>query len=39
MDRLAFARRAAELAIAYLHITSDDWKAEKASIDAWLRSS
>ena len=39
LDRLAFARRAAELDIPYFQMTKEDWAAEKASIDAWLRSS
>ena len=39
LDRAAFARRAAELDIPYFQMTREDWAAEKASIDAWLRSS
>lgn len=39
LDRVAFARRAAELDIPYFQMTKDDWEAEKATIDAWLRSS
>jgi len=38
LDRVAFARRAAELDIPYFQMTKDDWEAEKATIDAWLRS-
>jgi len=39
LDRVAFARRAAELDIPYFQMTKEDWEAEKASIDGWLRSS
>ncbi len=39
LDRVAFARRAAELDIPYFQMTEQDWAAEKASIDSWLRSS
>ena len=39
LDRVAFARRAAELDIPYFQMTKEDWAAEKASIDAWPRSS
>lgn len=39
LDRVAFARRAAELDIPYFQITKEDWEAERASIDAWQRSS
>ena len=39
LDRVSFARRAAELGIPYFQMTKEDWAAEKASIDAWLRSS
>jgi hypothetical protein len=39
LDRVAFARRADELEIPYFQITREEWAAEKASIDAWLRSS
>ena len=39
LDRVAFARRAAELDIPYFQMTKEDWAAEKASIDAWPASS
>lgn len=39
LDRVAFARRAAERDIPYFQMTKEDWDTEKASIDAWLRSS
>jgi predicted HTH domain antitoxin len=39
LDRASFARRADELDIPYFQITKEDWAAEKASIDAWPRSS
>jgi predicted HTH domain antitoxin len=39
LDRLAFARRAAELGIPYFQMTKDDWEDEKVTIDAWPRSS
>ncbi len=38
LDRVAFARRASELEIPYFLMNKDDWNAEKATIDAWLRS-
>jgi len=38
LDRVAFARRASELGIPYFLMTKEDWEAEKATIDAWLRS-
>jgi predicted HTH domain antitoxin len=38
LERLAFARRAAELGIPYFLMRKDDWAAEKATIDAWLQS-
>jgi predicted HTH domain antitoxin len=39
MDRVAFARRAAELDIAYFQMTPEEWEAEKAAVDKWLGSS
>jgi predicted HTH domain antitoxin len=39
LDRVAFARRAAELDIPYFQMTREDWAAEKASFDSWLPSS
>lgn len=39
LDRLAFARRAAELGIPYFQMTNEDWGDEKAMVDAWPRSS
>lgn len=39
LDRLAFARRAAELQIPYFQMTKEDWEDDKATIDAWPRSS
>jgi predicted HTH domain antitoxin len=38
LDRVSFARRAAELGIPYFQMTKEDWEADKASIDAWQRS-
>lgn len=38
LDRSSFARRAAELDIAYFQITKEDWEAEKATLDAWPKS-
>jgi len=37
LDRLAFAKRAAELDIPYFQMTKEEWQAEKASIDAWRK--
>ena len=34
LDRAAFARRAAELGIPYFLMDKEDWKEEKATIDA-----
>ena len=39
LDRVAFARRAAELDIPYFQMTKQDWETEKATIDEWLKSS
>jgi predicted HTH domain antitoxin len=39
LDRVAFARRAAELDIPYFQMTKEDWATERASIDSWLQSS
>jgi hypothetical protein len=39
LDRVAFARRASELDIPYFQMTKEDWESEKATIDAWLKSS
>ncbi len=38
LDRVAFARRAAELGIPYFLMNKEEWEAEKATIDAWLPS-
>ena len=38
LDRAAFARRASELGIPYFLMSKEDWEAEKATLDAWLRS-
>jgi predicted HTH domain antitoxin len=38
LDRISFARRAAELDIAYFQMTKEDWEAEKATLDAWPKS-
>lgn len=38
LDRVSFARRAAELGISYFQMTMGDWEAEKASLDACRRS-
>jgi predicted HTH domain antitoxin len=38
LDRVAFARRAAELDIPYFQMTKDDWAAEKLSIESWPQS-
>jgi predicted HTH domain antitoxin len=38
LDRVSFARRAAELDIAYFQMTKEDWEAEKATLDAWPKS-
>lgn len=38
LSRVDFARRAAELGIPYFLMSKQDWEAEKATIDAWLRS-
>ena len=38
LDRAAFARRASELGIPYFLMDKEDWKEEKATIDAWLQS-
>jgi predicted HTH domain antitoxin len=39
LDRLTFARRAAELGIPYFQMTKEEWEDEKVTIDAWPRSS
>jgi predicted HTH domain antitoxin len=39
LDQVAFARRAAELDIPSFQMTKEDWEAEKATVDAWLKSS
>ena len=39
VDRVVFARRAAELGIPYFQMTKEDWEDDKATIDAWPRSS
>jgi predicted HTH domain antitoxin len=39
LDRLAFARRAAELGIPYFQMTKEDWEDDRAAIEAWPRSS
>jgi predicted HTH domain antitoxin len=38
LERVAFARRAAELGIPYFLMNKEEWEAEKATIDAWLPS-
>ena len=38
LDRVAFARRAAELDIPYFQMTKQDWEAEKATLDGWPKS-
>jgi len=38
LDRVSFARRAAELDIAYFQMTKEDWEAEKATLDGWPKS-
>jgi predicted HTH domain antitoxin len=37
LDRAGFAR-ASELGIPYFLMSKEDWKAEKATLDAWQRS-
>lgn len=37
-SRVAFARRADDLGIPYFLINKEDWSAELATIDGWLRS-
>lgn len=39
LDRVAFARRAAELGIPYFQMTKEDWEDDRAAIEAWPRSS
>jgi predicted HTH domain antitoxin len=38
LDRVSFARRAAELDVAYFQMTKEDWETEKATLDAWPKS-
>lgn len=38
LDRVSFARRASELGIPYFLMSKEDWEAERATLDAWLRS-
>lgn len=38
MPRLEFIRHASELGIAYIDMTPEQWRAEKATLEAWPRS-
>jgi predicted HTH domain antitoxin len=38
MPRLDFIRHASKLGIPHIDMTSDEWQAEKATLDAWPRS-
>jgi len=38
MPRLDFIRHASKLGIPHIDMTSDEWEAEKATLEAWPRS-
>lgn len=38
LPRLDFIRHASGLGIPYIDMTSDEWQAEKATLEAWPRS-
>lgn len=38
LDRMAFVRRADELGVPVYLTTDEEWKVEKATVDAWLKS-
>jgi predicted HTH domain antitoxin len=38
LPRLDFIRHASRLGIPYIDMTSDEWQAEKATLEAWPRS-